>query len=128
MTHAELAAAIISAVTEADPDRASRWGVRVDCGVSYDVGDVAEVSRVWDDGEPTDDTLDGTSALDAATPARAAFAARQILGGYLAGLASTCEGAPVVVLLRSDWAAVGDDPGEIVMRDAEVAAVWPIAR
>ena len=39
------------------------YGIRVEDDVTYEVGDEAHESRVWDDGEPTDEVLDGTSCV-----------------------------------------------------------------
>lgn len=122
MKAAELSASILATIADLDPDRSSCWGVRVDCGVSYEPGDIASRSRIWDDGDPTDDLLDGTSAL--AVRASAERVSRVILGQYLPSMCATLTGAPTIALLRSEWAHVGEDPGEIVMRDAEVVAVW----
>jgi hypothetical protein len=102
------------------------WGVRVDFGIAYQPGDTTAPSRVWRDGEPLEELLDGTSALDVRHGA--AWVAQQMITGYLPSMRHTCEGEPTIVLLRADWAYPGEDPGEIVMRNAEVVRVWYVSR
>ena len=38
-------------------------GLRIDDNVNYGIGDIANVSRVWDNNELTDETLDGTCCI-----------------------------------------------------------------
>lgn len=82
------------------------------------VGDVAPVSREWDDNELTGELMDGTSALclnqwsdDLCAEIEARVAA---LATY---------GPGTVVILGSDCVTTGIDKGEIVMRKACVLAV-----
>ena len=44
-------------------DEYEYYGIRIDDGRDYAVGDIAEPSRVWADGELTGETLDGTSTV-----------------------------------------------------------------
>lgn len=118
----DIAAEINTTIRRRDPERRMYWGLRADCGIDYEVGDIAAPSRVWSDGEPTDHTLDGTSAV--AVDSLAARAARSVRDEYLPSIMSSVDGSPVIVLLCAEWARAGEDPGEIVMRDAEVVQVW----
>lgn len=82
------------------------------------VGDVLPPSMVWDDGEPTDETLDGTSAVlvaengaDGSCEAWAVERALTSLDPYFGRW---------VVLLGASSSGGGEDIDEIVMRDARV--------
>lgn len=74
------------------------------------VGDVLDASRVWVDGEPTDETLPGTCGLMLAGTAR---------------LGKIYSGNVVVVMGAERLADVyTEDAGEIILADPEVVAVW----
>lgn len=72
------------------------------------VGDtVAHNSKVWVDGDETDEELDGVSAMN--------INALDAVQGYYFG---AC-----VLILGSNYAGYGEDAGEIIMRDAKVLAI-----
>jgi hypothetical protein len=82
-------------------------GFRVVNNEVYRVGDIAKRSRVWVDGEPTDELLSGASAISRDK------------------LSYTCDGyegylGDTILILGSNNAEGGNDPGEIVMIDAVV--------
>lgn len=90
-------------------------GLRVD-GCEYNPGDYAADSRVWDDGDVTEDTLNGTSTLwvrkddnerDIETVI-AELEPYEWLGGYMTVVGS---------FGNDGW---GEDAGELIIRDAEV--------
>lgn len=85
-------------------------GVRRDDD-AYAVGDILPPSRLWDDGEPTEEVLDGTSAID---PRKAPLLS-QYLGRYL-------------YLLAGDYHTYGQDEGEVILRPAKVIDMWDLGR
>ena len=86
-------------------------GVRVHDD-QYAIGQTMPDSRRWDDGEPTDDMLDGTSAIDLRDN-RAAQLIQAYMGDYLS-------------IIAGWYASDGEDDGEIVIRDAVVLATIKI--
>jgi hypothetical protein len=89
------------------------FGLRVVAELPED-GETLPPSRVWDDGEPTEALLPGTSALsldDARSIEHALRVAPQYPGAY-------------VLLLGANRRQHGTDAGEIVMADAIVLARW----
>lgn len=104
---------ILKAIGESDFEY---YGIRVDDGIAYQVGDLTADSRVWVDGDPTDDTLDGTSTVgfrftaDASEIAAAIETAQQYFGGRW-------------YLLGGNSAEYGEDAGEVIIKDAEVVAI-----
>lgn len=93
-------------------DEYEYYGVRwVDEADKVAVGDIAPVSRVWVDGEPTDDVFDGACAVHV----RQSGDLAAILAGGVVYM-----GRPI--LLGSMEMTYGDDNGEIIMRDARVLA------
>lgn len=83
------------------------YGIRHCAQVS--VGDTLEPSRVWDDGYPTNETLDGTCAVSL-------DAAQEHAGYAKFGRAYLVEGRPSI-----DYPA--EDYGEVILRDCRVVAV-----
>jgi len=77
---------------------------------SYKIGDTPNRSRVWIDGEPTDELLSGASAISIDKLS-------YTYDGYEGYLGDT------ILILGSNNAEGGNDPGEIVMIDAVVLAV-----
>jgi len=75
------------------------------------IGATAPVSRVWVDGDPTDEVLDGACAVQVRTA--------QDIEHALAG--GSYMGKPV--LLGCNRMSYGEDAGEIVMEDAIVLAL-----
>lgn len=79
--------------------------IRID-NARYDVGDTLPVSRVWDDGNPTEELLEGTSCLRLGRAEQAVkYRGRY---GYVISGRSLYE---------------GNDLGETVVEDATVLAV-----
>lgn len=77
------------------------------------VGDVLPNSYVWDDGEWTEDRLDGVSAIevkDADDLGRAIKAA-------------TSYGGDQLILVVGDYRYRGQDVGEIIIKDGKAYAV-----
>lgn len=85
------------------------YGLRIDEGVLAEVGEVARRSRVWADGDLTDQMLDGTSTL--AVDKGGAQSVLDALAIYHGDQIS---------LLGSYYRAWGEDDGEVIMRDAVV--------
>lgn len=112
---------------EADDDF-SDYGLRVipdEFDGTVAVGDILPESRIWQDGNVTDDTLDGTSAVEIR---------RNSLDGVLAAIRDAgAHGKPGrngyypgsrVVLVKGDRIGSGEDVGEVILRDAEVVGIW----
>ncbi len=79
------------------------------------IGDVAPCSWRWDDGDITDDQLEGTSAMYVDSRATAEKIARLLSKMQM-------YWGKQLVLLAADHADGGEDNGEIVMYDATV--IW----
>lgn len=93
-----------------DRDDYEHLGVRSD-DEDYGEGDRLPASRVWADDEPQGDEVDGTSAtrvrnrdVDAAIRSHKRF-------GYVGRR---------LYLIGGHYATYGDDPGEVIIRDAVV--------
>ncbi len=80
--------------------------IRLDDEV-YQVGDVLPNSRIWDDGDPTDEMLDGTSVIGKKITSRS-------VGGYFQKYA---------YIVKGDSHRGGEDNGEWVMRHAKVVGL-----
>lgn len=78
------------------------------------IGQALQPSRVWDDGEPTDELLDGTSAIDARY-ARAT----ELLDAYIGDIILVIETAQGGL-----GGLRGEDEGEVIVRRAVVLAVY----
>jgi hypothetical protein len=86
-------------------------GFRVEMSpISYKIGDIVQPSRVWVDGEPTDEYLNGACAISIDKLSYA-------YDGYEGYLGDT------ILILGSNNAEGGNDPGEIVMIDPIVLDV-----
>lgn len=94
------------------------YGIRID---DIDEGDALKPesylpdSRVWVDGDPTSDTLDGTSVI-AMKPTEASIAS--------AVRGSRDYFGHVVYVVGADYGSWGEDAGERVLRNAKVVAVY----
>lgn len=78
-------------------------GIRFD-EEDYKVGESMMESRIWIDGEPTEDYLDGTSALEVNYTTDAVYSGRcYLIGGIMGGY--------------------GEDENEIIIRNAIVVAI-----
>lgn len=88
-------------------------GIRVDDGVEYNIGDCVAASRVWDDGDPTDETLNGTSCIGIRYAEDIDKALD--LAGYYYG--------DHIYLIGGNSMEHGEDAGEYVIEDAVVVEV-----
>ena len=89
------------------------------------VGDVLEPSFEWDDGVPTDVVLDGTSTLG--VPVHRGVVDVYGLARVIRLMSDYMFDNPIaVVLLAGEYRGKGTDPGEVLIGDAEVMAVWPL--
>lgn len=79
----------------------------------HSVGDELPASRRWDDGEVTDEMLQGTSAIDVnriGLDATVSMIDDMYIGGD-------------ILVIRGDDMGWGEDTGEIIVGDATVVAV-----
>lgn len=81
------------------------YGVRCHNGTPVAIGDTLPPSYVWDDGECTDQQLDGTCAIDLRESNADALIKSY---GY--------AGEPIII--AGFYASHGEDRGEIIIRDA----------
>lgn len=70
------------------------------------VGEVLEVSRVWDNGSPTKEYLEGTSCIIEAQDKYSGEQYRVVF--------------PHKYLVEGRWVADGEDDGEVVLEDCVV--------
>ena len=98
--------AIRQTMTNYDCDH---WGLRIVSAVGFDADAAVSPSRVWVDGEPTDELLAGASAVALDRQGRPVVDLRPYL--LAAG-----PGA-VVMLIGSDEMEHREDDGEIVIVD-----------
>lgn len=111
-----LAEQIMTVVQQARQDEVAEWiGLRVDDEVDLQVGQILDGSRIWIDGEPTEETLDGTCAIDTANLGRALRLAASYFGDRVSIIVGT-------------YAQAGEDDCEIIIRDAQVHATWTLPR
>lgn len=107
------------------------YGLRVeDVSTPGEVGDGLASSRVWVDGVPTDEELDGTSVIGLSKasngdPDRSEIdKAMKMLGlSDDQGLRSGYVGK-VVYVVGGTARQYGEDPGEHILRNAEIVAVY----
>lgn len=95
-----------------------RVGIRVIASADHEtgrvcVGDILPNSYVWDDGEWTEDRLDGVSAIEVKDVNDLERAM---------GAASGYDGDQIILVI-GDYGYRGQDAGEIVIRDARAYAV-----
>lgn len=83
------------------------WGVRFDVP-GLKVGDVFPISRVWTDGEPTDETLLGTACIQ---------------DTHLHCITSTNLYDGTCYIVCGEDMGYGQDCGEILIGECEVMAV-----
>lgn len=104
MTVAELKAMIDN--NDWDVDYA-RFGIRIQ-EQPFELGSIGHNSKVWVDGEETEEELDGVCAIDLNAPE----AFESLNGnGYFGSH---------VALIASDCYEYGTDAGEVILQDAEV--------
>lgn len=102
---------------EIEDDPHADWGLRV-IPHDHEVDVDAELppSNRWEGGEMTDEELDGTSAIGIRGAGDIGRAIKILnAAGY--------QGAQVA-LVRGESQGSGEDPGEVVLRDAVVVRVW----
>jgi hypothetical protein len=91
------------------------YGLRVvHYGSTHSVGDVLPCSYCWEDGEPTEDELYGTSAVEIDGSAYNTY--RRLVKEY-GSLGDT------IVLIGGYQYVYGDDANEIVIKDGVVLSV-----
>lgn len=113
----------IQQIIEANKGDFSEFGLRVeDVATPAATGDILPNSRVWDDGEPTGDTLAGTSTFGVSDRSSIHRAMRDM------GLLSTSKYqgyfGKVVYLVAGNSAEAGEDAGEKIIKSAKVIAVY----
>ncbi|MBR7146478.1 MAG: hypothetical protein IKD11_02010 [Oscillospiraceae bacterium] len=94
----------------------SYYGIRVDDGVDYSIGDAVAASRVWVDGDPTDEDLDGTSCIGLKFNATVSDVERAIK-------AASIYYGDRIYLIGGDDMEYGEDAGEYIIKDAVVVEV-----
>jgi len=85
------------------------------------VGDTCANSRVWDNGEATEDTLDGASATAIKPSSYTDVAVRAALESALKANKPYCANHHYII--AADSMVYGDDANEIVLLDAVVIAI-----
>jgi hypothetical protein len=101
-----------------------RWGIRVVDGPAPGVGDELPPSRIWDDGEPTTELLNGTSAVGIWAPTEEAVKKALSEAGITERGGYSYYPGQTVLLVASETASYGEDIDEIVMQGARVVAVF----
>ena len=88
-------------------------GIRVEDGIEYEIGDYANDSRVWVNGDPMDETLNGTCCIgiNGSNCAKALELANSYVGNR-------------VYIIGGDSMEFGEDEGEYIIRNAVV--IWII--
>lgn len=87
------------------------------------VGDVLDVSRVWVDGDRTDEELAGTCAIGLRSGSRMDSPVTMESVERALAIAAQYPGAHVMVIAGSDE-GYGEDGCEVIIGEAEVMAVW----
>lgn len=99
-------------------------GLRIfDAETAPKVGDRLDCSRVWDDGEPTEETLSGTCAVEID------WNAKDLTAEILSALKiakSYC--GDYVAIIGGPSSEYGVDSGEVIIHRAVVLAVWNLGR
>lgn len=116
---------IVDAIMSDDDDGWGEYALRTIPGARdavVSVGDVLAPSNVWDDGNDTGESLDGTSAIRITGYDHAGvMAALQMLGAD--GDRINYFGDTVVLIKSPDFSR-GEDLNEIVLRDPIVINIW----
>lgn len=92
------------------------YGIRIDDSVSYQIGERTAKSRIWIDGECTDETLNGTSCVGIK------FNASDDEIQMAINIASQYYGDKVS-LIASNNMEYGEDIGEYILKDAIVIKI-----
>lgn len=90
----------------------SYYGIRT-TEAPVQVGERLAPSRVWDDGVPTSETLDGVSTVGLNLTPEGIASARRSVHDYF---------GKNVSLVGSDFRTYGADPGEFILKNGEVLA------
>jgi len=121
MTEGEAVNFILKAVSEAKIDN-DYVGLRV-TEDPLEVGNDVPDSRVWDDGEPTNEKLDGASAIEIDDNANSVLAVLK-----QAGIIKNPRGGGYfgkhVAIIASNQATYGVDQNEIILKTADVIATF----
>jgi len=109
-----LIAAISAAVERDDHDY---YGLRIEHGRRFATGDELPDSRVWVDGEETDETLDGVATLRLPHDPDDDEIAKVLseIGSYY---------GDALVLVGGTFGGYGEDVGEAIIRDAICLEIW----
>ena len=75
-----------------------------------EIGELLDNSRVWVDGEPTEEYLDGTSVL---IEAQDRFSGQQYSGVF-----------PFKYLVEGRWVADGEDDGEVILEGCTIVEIF----
>lgn len=86
------------------------YGIRI-TDEPLTVGQFAPDSRVWDDGEPTNDTINGACAVTIDDNGNARTGSGYYFGDHIS-------------LIAGNMAERGRDKNEIIIRNAYVIATW----
>lgn len=103
--------AIIDQVTDEHWGEYTYFGIRTQYEPFEQLGKISHVSKVWDDGEETDEDLDGICATDVSGYAIRMHTEDFVEGSYF---------GDHIAILASNDADYGNDPDELVMKDAVV--------
>lgn len=88
----------------------AHWAVRiVDLEIDFDPDEILPASRIWIDGSPTNYKLPGTAGI--------AIDSDGNVAAELSGYAMACK-KPIIMLIGGDEATLGEDDGELVIKDA----------
>ena len=85
-------------------------GIRIQEDIPFTVGPINHVSRVWIDGEETEEELPGICTISATCIYILCKAATGYIGDHVA-------------IIAGDVVQYGEDLGEVIMSDAEVVEV-----
>lgn len=107
-----------------DDGEYEEYGIRVeDLQNPGKAGDDLPPSRVWIDGKPTGETLDGTSVLSLKSSDKSEVDRALRTMGLKDGSSSGYFGK-VIYLVGGDGGSHGEDPGERIVRGAKIVSVY----
>mgnify|MGYP000441013560 CR=1 FL=1 len=126
-TPSERAARQILESIEQDDDYAD-YALRIIPGEfkgEIDAGDILPASQVWEDGDMTDETLEGTSAIRIREiDEKSILEALKLLGAMGKNGPNGYYFGSRVVLIKGESIGVGEDIGEVIIENAEVVGIW----
>lgn len=93
------------------------YGLRIEDERCFAVGDYLPDSRLWIDGDPTDEMIDGVSTYGIGETADA-----DKIGKALAAMA--CYFGDRLILVGGTSRAYGEDSGEWIIRNAKCVGCW----